>query len=71
MTNASFRDLLRRSGIKPAELARLFKVEKSTITRWSQTRVPAERVLQIEAATGISRHDIRPDIYGLNRGEAA
>lgn len=26
-------------------------------------RIPAERVLEIEAATGISRHDLRPDIY--------
>ena len=26
-------------------------------------RVPAEYVLRIEAATGVSRHDLRPDIY--------
>jgi DNA-binding transcriptional regulator YdaS (Cro superfamily) len=25
--------------------------------------VPAERALAIEEATGISRHDLRPDIY--------
>lgn len=25
--------------------------------------IPAEYVLQVEAATGVSRHDLRPDIY--------
>lgn len=35
-------------------------------SRWENGRrkVPAERVLGIEAATGISRHDLRPDIFG-------
>lgn len=26
-------------------------------------RVPAERVLAVEKATGISRHELRPDLY--------
>lgn len=26
-------------------------------------RVPAEIVLQVEQASGVSRHDLRPDIY--------
>jgi len=26
-------------------------------------RVPAERVLAVEAATGVSRHELRPDLY--------
>jgi DNA-binding transcriptional regulator YdaS (Cro superfamily) len=28
-------------------------------------RVPAERVLSIEAATGVPRHELRPDLYPL------
>ncbi|AYY98831.1 chaperone [Burkholderia multivorans] len=28
--------------------------------------VPAERVLAIEAATGVSRHELRPDLYPSN-----
>lgn len=28
-------------------------------------RVPAEAVLPIEAATGVSRHRLRPDLYPL------
>jgi DNA-binding transcriptional regulator YdaS (Cro superfamily) len=31
------------------------------ISQW--TRVPAERVLPVEAATGIPRHELRPDLY--------
>ena len=26
-------------------------------------RVPAERVLKIEEVTGVSRHELRPDLY--------
>ena len=31
---------------------------------YSWTKVPAERVLDFERATGISRHELRPDVYG-------
>jgi len=34
-------------------------------------RVPAERVLQIEKATGVSRHELRPDLYPLPRKRKA
>lgn len=30
-------------------------------------RLPAERVLDIERITGISRHELRPDIFGPAR----
>lgn len=34
------------------------------ISKWLQRgRVPAECVLPIERASGVSRHDLRPDIY--------
>ena len=42
-------------------LARLLGVKHPTFYRWS--RVPAERVLQIERVTGVSRHELRPDLY--------
>jgi len=32
-------------------------------------RVPAERVLEIEKITGVSRHDLRPDIYPHEAGK--
>lgn len=56
--------LLRERGFKLRDLAAATKVNKATATRWSQKRVPAEKALLIEALMGISRHDLRPDIYG-------
>lgn len=44
-----------------AALAR--KLGKTRGGLWQWKRVPAERVLAVEAATGISRHDLRPDLY--------
>ena len=43
-------------------LAERLNMAASTITQWP--RVPAERVLAVEAVTGISRYDLRPDVYG-------
>jgi len=45
------------------ELAGRFGVNKSTVLRWEEERVPAERVLDVERETGVSRHDLRPDLY--------
>ena len=42
-------------------LARALGIKHPALFRWRQ--VPAGRVLQIEKLTGISRHDMRPDIY--------
>lgn len=37
----------------------------SVIANWrTRGRVPPERVLEVESVTGISRHDLRPDIFG-------
>ena len=40
-------------------------VSQPTVWRWlnQSKRLPAEYVLRVEAATGISRHLLRPDIY--------
>lgn len=40
-----------------------------TLAMWSRwetgaRQVPADRVLGIEAITGISRHELRPDVFG-------
>jgi len=43
------------------ELARRLRIKAQSVTKW--TRVPAERVLQVERVTGVSRHDLRPDLY--------
>lgn len=44
-----------------AKLARLIGIRHNAFYVWK--RIPAERVLDIERATGITRHDLRPDLY--------
>jgi|TARA_R100000049_G_C1944690_1_gene89523 DNA-binding transcriptional regulator YdaS (Cro superfamily) len=48
-----------------AELARICEVSPTAVWKWIQSskRMPAEFVLRAEAATGVSRHALRPDIY--------
>lgn len=46
-------------------LAELLGIKAPSVHEWRQRgRVPAERVLAIEEATGVSRHELRPDVYG-------
>jgi TorA maturation chaperone TorD len=42
-------------------LARKIGISQPSVSNWS--RVPAERVLSVEAATGVSRAILRPDLY--------
>lgn len=54
-----------------SELARQLGVVPMTVTQWRKRgQVPAERCLAIEAATGVSRHDLRPDVFGPAEGKA-
>jgi DNA-binding transcriptional regulator YdaS (Cro superfamily) len=42
------------------------------ISYWLKTgRVGGAHVLKVEAATGISRHELRPDIFGSEPTQAA
>jgi DNA-binding transcriptional regulator YdaS (Cro superfamily) len=43
-----------------AKVARDLGVTRPAVTTW--TRVPAERIPEVEASTGIPRHLLRPDI---------
>lgn len=52
---------LQERGKKLSDLASSLNINKSTVSRWK--RVPAERVIEVEKATGIPREEIRPDIY--------
>ena len=40
----------------------LGNLTSQAVSQWN--RVPPARVLDIEALTGISRHELRPDIFG-------
>jgi DNA-binding transcriptional regulator YdaS (Cro superfamily) len=42
-------------------LAEKLQINRASIAGWS--RVPAERVLAVEAATGVPRSKLRPDLY--------
>lgn len=52
-------------------LAVQFGAHKTTVMRWEEDRVPVERVLDVERITGISRHDLRPDIFGPPPAQAS
>lgn len=47
------------------KLAAICKTSQGRIWNWlnRDLRVPAEFVLPIERATGVSRHELRPDLY--------
>lgn len=49
-------------------IARAVGLSPQAVAQWG--RVPAERVLAVEKLTGVSRYELRPDIYG-DRPEAA
>ena len=44
-------------------LARAIGLTPMAVSHWKVRGIPAHRVLSIEAATGISRHCLRPDLY--------
>lgn len=54
-------------------LAKKIGVSQGHLWCWlnRDKRIPAERVLAIEAATGISRHELRPDIYPVEDHQQA
>jgi len=55
-----------------SKLGKKVGVSRQAVEQWKV--VPPERVLAVERATGVSRYDLRPDIYGdppkdMKRGE--
>ena len=61
---------MRDSGLQEAiravggitELARRIGISQPSVSNWD--RIPAERVLSIESATGVNRAILRPDLFG-------
>ena len=45
-----------------SELARQIGISQPSVSNWN--RVPAERVVSVETATGVDRAVLRPDLYG-------
>lgn len=50
-------------------LGRLIGATQQAVSTWHKAAkgVPAEYVIAIERHTGVSRHDLRPDIYPLEQ----
>ena len=63
MTDRGLQEGIRVAG-GVTELARRIGISQPSVSKWS--RVPAERVLTIEAITGVARAILRPDLYNEN-----
>lgn len=49
------------------ELARVLGVKQPSVNNWKiRSRIPAERVLEIEKIVGgqVTRYEMRPDVFG-------
>jgi len=59
--------------LTPQQAAERIGVTLPMWSRWENAArdVPAIRVLDIEAKTGVSRHELRPDVFGAAEASAA
>lgn len=64
-------DCIKASSRTQKSVAAKLGVDRITLYRWGRKGVPAERVLEVERITGVSRHDLRPDIYPRERKRRA
>ncbi|NIW50572.1 MAG: hypothetical protein GWN14_29285 [candidate division Zixibacteria bacterium] len=55
------RKILRKVGSK-YRLAKDLGISTQAVYQWR--RIPVEHVLKIEEMTGVTRYEMRPDIYG-------
>lgn len=62
----SFSDFRKNSALTLDGVAALFNVDRTTILRWEKGEppVPVKRLDEVERITGISRNNLRPDIFG-------
>jgi len=63
MRDAGLEEAIRAAGGVGA-LAQKIGISQPSVSNWS--RVPAERVVSVEAATGVARAILRPDLYGTD-----
>lgn len=54
-------EAVRRVGSQ-RRMAKLLGISRQAIGQWKV--VPAERVLALESISGVSRYELRPDLYG-------
>ena len=64
MDTTPLQTAIERAG-SAAALARICDQRPQAVTRWKrEDRVPAKHCRAIEAATGVSVHELRPDVFG-------
>lgn len=51
------------------KLAASLNISKQAVAQWDA--VPPLRVLEVERASGVSRHELRPDLYPAEEGVRA
>lgn len=61
MRNEGLAEAIRAAG-GVSELARRIGIAQPSVSNWD--RVPADRVASVEAATGVPRQKLRPDLFG-------
>jgi TorA maturation chaperone TorD len=66
MRDDGLQDAIRAAG-GVSELARRLGISQPSVSNWD--RIPAERVLSVEAATGVTRAILRPDLFNAQPGE--
>ncbi len=52
-----------------SELARLLGMSRQAVYKWLETKVPAERCVDVEQVSRVSRRKLRPDVFGPRKRE--
>jgi TorA maturation chaperone TorD len=66
MRDTGLQEAIRAAG-GVSELARRIGISQPSVSNWD--RIPAERVLSVESATGVSRAILRPDLFAVAAGD--
>ncbi len=68
MSSPTLKEVIEAAGGTSA-LAHALRISPAAVSQWKL--VPVQRVLAVEKLTGISRHKLRPDLYGTEPEVAA
>jgi len=69
MSNLVGIDLIRAKRGASARIAKALRITRGAVSQWD--KVPAEFLVEIEAATSIPREQLRPDLFARPTPEAA
>jgi DNA-binding transcriptional regulator YdaS (Cro superfamily) len=48
----------------PSALARACGVSPQAVNKWLMKQAPSKQCVRIESVSGVSRHELRPDVFG-------